>query len=64
MNRSMIHWLSDSKEIPQEMVILLALPGVGNVGKVLVDAIIGCIVAVVICASDNRPPTHKRDTLL
>ena len=27
MNRSMVHWLSDSKEIPQEMVILLALQG-------------------------------------
>lgn len=40
MNRSIMHWCADSKEIPQEMVILLALPGVGNVGKVLVDAII------------------------
>ncbi len=40
MNRSITHWCTDSEEIPQEMVILLALPGVGNVGKVLVDAII------------------------
>ncbi|DAC26048.1 MAG TPA: hypothetical protein HA330_03495 [Candidatus Thalassarchaeaceae archaeon] len=40
MNRSITHWCGDSDEIPQEMVILLALPGVGNVGKVLADAII------------------------
>ncbi|CAI8207388.1 MAG: Uncharacterised protein [Methanobacteriota archaeon] len=40
MNRSITHWCGNSEEIPQEMVILLSLPGVGNVGKVLADAII------------------------
>ncbi len=39
MNRSKIHWL-DGGSIPEGCLIMEAVPGVGNVGKIMIDALI------------------------
>jgi len=38
MNRSKIHWISE-ESLPKKCLILEAVPGVGNVGKILLDAL-------------------------
>jgi len=40
MNRTEIHWMNDQSSLPEGMVFIEALPGVGNVGKIIVDALI------------------------
>ena len=40
MNRTEIHWMNGFESIPEQMVFIEALPGVGNVGKIIVDALI------------------------
>ena len=40
MNRTEIHWMDGAKSLPDGMVYIEALPGVGNVGKIIVDALI------------------------
>ena len=39
MNRTIIHWL-EGDSIPSHYLLLEALPGVGNVGKIIIDALI------------------------
>ena len=39
MNRTRIHWLED-EGLPKHSMILEAVPGVGNVGKIVVDGLI------------------------
>jgi len=40
MNRTEIHWMDGVNSLPDGMVYIEALPGVGNVGKIIVDALI------------------------
>ena len=40
MNRTEIHWMNGANSLPEQMVFIEALPGVGNVGKIIVDALI------------------------
>ena len=40
MNRTEIHWMNGVDSLPEQMVFIGALPGVGNVGKIIVDALI------------------------
>ena len=40
MNRTEIHWMNELESLPEQMVFIGALPGVGNVGKIIVDALI------------------------
>ncbi len=40
MNRTEIHWMDGANSLPDGMVYIEALPGVGNVGKIIVDALI------------------------
>jgi len=40
MNRTEIHWMAEEESLPEGMVYIGALPGVGNVGKIIVDALI------------------------
>jgi len=39
VNRSRIHWL-EGESLPENCMMIEAVPGVGNVGKILVDAIL------------------------
>lgn len=39
MNRSKFHWLEGSS-LPQECVVLSAMPGIGNVGKLVIDGLL------------------------
>ena len=39
MNRTRVHWLV-GEELPEHAAILEAVPGVGNVGKIVVDSLI------------------------
>ena len=39
MNRAKIHWL-EGAGLPEDAMILEAVPGVGNVGKILIDAVL------------------------
>ncbi len=39
MNRTRVHWL-EGKGLPKHSMILEAVPGVGNIGKILVDGLI------------------------
>ena len=39
MNRCRIHWL-EGESLPEKCMIIEAVPGVGNVGKILIDALI------------------------
>ena len=39
MNRAKIHWL-EGAGLPEDAMILEAVPGVGNVGKILIDAVV------------------------
>ena len=39
MNRAKIHWL-EGNGLPDKSMILEAVPGVGNVGKILIDAVV------------------------
>ncbi len=39
MNRTRVHWL-EGKGLPKQSMILEAVPGVGNIGKILVDGLI------------------------
>ena len=39
MNRTMVHWL-EGDSLPKYSMVLEAVPGVGNVGKILVDGLI------------------------
>ena len=39
MNRAKIHWL-EGIGLPDKSIILEAVPGVGNVGKILIDAVV------------------------
>ena len=39
MNRTQMHWLIDDG-LPQHAALLEAVPGVGNVGKLVVDALV------------------------
>ena len=39
MNRTRVHWL-EGEGLPKQSMVLEAVPGVGNVGKILVDGLI------------------------
>ena len=39
MNRTRIHWLV-GEGLPEHVAILEAVPGVGNVGKIVVDSLV------------------------
>ena len=39
MNRTRVHWL-EGEGLPKHSMVLEAVPGVGNVGKLLVDGLI------------------------
>ena len=39
MNRTKIHWLIGDR-LPKHMAIIEAVPGVGNVGKLVADGLI------------------------
>ena len=39
MNRTKIHWL-EGEGLPEDCIMIEAVPGVGNVGKIMVDALV------------------------
>ena len=39
MNRTRVHWL-EGEGLPKHSMVLEAVPGVGNVGKILADGLI------------------------